>query len=93
MSGDEQKLASAGLPVLRDAGEIAAAMEISIGELRFLAFNRRTSVTTHYKRFTIAKKTGGRRTISAPISLQGRTASARPWLATWPGMPQTTLVL
>ena len=31
------------------------------------------------------------RTISDPILSHGRTTSAKPSLAMWPGMPQTTL--
>jgi retron-type reverse transcriptase len=49
------------------ATEIAAAMGISVGELRFLAFSRKTSHISHYIRFKIPKKTGGERLISAPM--------------------------
>jgi retron-type reverse transcriptase len=37
-----------------------------LGQLRFFAFAREVSTTTHYNRFTIPKRTGGERTISAP---------------------------
>jgi RNA-directed DNA polymerase len=55
------------LPVLDTANAIAAAIGISLSELRFLAFSRRTSTVSHYVRFQIAKKTGGQRLISAPM--------------------------
>jgi RNA-directed DNA polymerase len=55
------------LPILETAEEIATAMGISIGELRFLSFTRRVSTVSHYVRFKIAKKTGGERSISAPM--------------------------
>lgn len=42
-------------------------MGISIGQLRFLAFSRKTSTICHYIRFKIPKKIGGDRTISAPM--------------------------
>ncbi len=64
---DAPRLVSQGLPVLADAKALADAMEITVGELRFLAFSRSTSKQSHYQRFTIPKKTGGVRTISAPM--------------------------
>ncbi|NQU23657.1 MAG: RNA-directed DNA polymerase [Candidatus Nealsonbacteria bacterium] len=62
-----EKLQAAGLPVVATPDELAHAMGVSLGELRFLAFSRRTSTTTHYKRFFVPKKTGGQRLISAPM--------------------------
>jgi RNA-directed DNA polymerase len=53
---DLERLASYGLPAL-----------VSVGQLRFLAFSRRTSKVSHYIRFTIPKKSGGERLISAPM--------------------------
>jgi retron-type reverse transcriptase len=38
-----------------------------VGQLRFLAFDRKTSRISHYIRFKIPKKTGGERLISAPM--------------------------
>ena len=35
------------LPVLHTAAELAAAMQITVGQLRFLAFAREVSTTTH----------------------------------------------
>ena len=46
---------------------LADLLQTTIDELRFLAFNREVSKTTHYKRFYLAKKTGGQRLISAPM--------------------------
>ncbi|MGL5060635.1 MAG: reverse transcriptase family protein [Microcoleus sp.] len=59
------------------AAEIAAAMDISIGQLRFLAFDRKTSHISHYIRFKIPKKTGGERLISAPMP---RLKKAQHWI-------------
>lgn len=56
-----------GLPVLADAKALADAMGIALGELRFLAFNRKVASVNHYQRFTIPKKSGGERLISAPM--------------------------
>ncbi|PMB51098.1 RNA-dependent DNA polymerase [Fischerella thermalis CCMEE 5201] len=62
-----ERLQSYGLPILNTAEQIAAAMGISIGKLRFLAFDRKTSTVSHYIRFKMPKKTGGERLISAPM--------------------------
>nr|WP_249136514.1 reverse transcriptase family protein [Bradyrhizobium tropiciagri] len=56
-----------GLPPLADAKALADAMGVPLGELRFLAFNRKVSSVNHYQRFTIPKKSGGERLISAPM--------------------------
>lgn len=64
---DEEKLKAAGLPVYHDGLALAAAMGITIGKLRFLSFNRKVANVSHYKRFYIPKKSGGKRLISAPM--------------------------
>ncbi|MFX9209129.1 RNA-directed DNA polymerase, partial [Acinetobacter baumannii] len=46
---------------------LADAMGVPLGELRFLAFNRKVASVNHYQRFTIPKKSGGERLISAPM--------------------------
>lgn len=64
---DKEKLKSLGLPALDAAGHLAEAIGVTVSELRFLAFSRRVSTTTHYVRFEIPKKRGGSRQISAPM--------------------------
>jgi len=59
-------LRSHGLAEYNTAEEIAFAMGISLGKLRFLTTSRPTSSITHYLSFKISKKTGGQRVISAP---------------------------
>jgi retron-type reverse transcriptase len=66
-----------GLPPLADAPAIAAAMGVPVGELRFLAYARPTARVSHYARFSIPKKTGGQRLISAPMP---RLKYAQYWL-------------
>ena len=46
---------------------LAQAIGISLPELKFLSYHRSVSESTHYRRFAIAKKTGGQRWISAPM--------------------------
>lgn len=62
-----ERLKQNNLPVYSSVKELAKAMEISVNELRFLAFSRKNSKIRHYKQFKVAKKTGGFRLISAPM--------------------------
>jgi hypothetical protein len=75
--GDLERLQQQGLPLCNTADQIAALMGISIGQLRFLAFCRRTTPISHYIRFRIPKKTGGDRLISAPMP---RLKRAQYWI-------------
>ena len=76
-TGDADKLRGHGLPPLDHAEAIARAMGINLGELRWLAFGRRVSQTTHYQRFTVPKKTRGERLISAPMP---RLKAVQTWI-------------
>ena len=70
-------LARYDLPDLPDASALASAMGIGLAELRFLSYARPVSTVHHYKRFEIAKKTGGTRLISAPMP---RMKRAQYWI-------------
>lgn len=74
---DAAKLRQQGLPLLEGALDVATAMGVSVGELRFLAFSRKVSRVSHYQRFLIPKKTGGERLISAPMP---RLKEAQRWI-------------
>ncbi|MBA4146159.1 MAG: RNA-dependent DNA polymerase [Cytophaga sp.] len=76
---DLAKLTSLQLPVLQNAEDIALAMGIPVGQVRFLSFHRIVSKTTHYRHFYIPKKTGGKRLISTPMP---RLKSAQYWVLT-----------
>jgi retron-type reverse transcriptase len=56
---------------------LAQSMAITIGELRFLAYGRKVSKTSHYRRFLMPKKRGGHRLISAPMP---RLKQAQRWI-------------
>ncbi len=56
---------------------LAEAMEISIGELRFLSYGRKVAKVSHYHRFLMPKKRGGHRLISAPMP---RLKAAQHWI-------------
>lgn len=55
------------LPNFATVEALAQAMEVPVGELRFLTFHRKVSKLSHYKRFYMLKKSGGVRLISAPM--------------------------
>ena len=74
---DVESLRRYGLDHIGDIASLAKAMNVSVPLLRFLAFDRRTSRTTHYTRFGVKKKTGGVRTISAPMP---RLKHAQRWI-------------
>ncbi len=57
-----------GLPPWENARELAAAMELSLSELRWLTFHREVDTGSHYRSWTVPKRTGGERTITAPMA-------------------------
>lgn len=71
------KLTTYLLPPLQSIEELAKAMNTSVGMIRYLAYNRIVSKTSHYKRFYIPKKTGGKRLISTPMP---RLKQAQYWI-------------
>jgi retron-type reverse transcriptase len=74
---DRNLLENQDLPLLNTSADLATAMGISLGQLRFLAFNRKVSPISHYIRFKMPKKTGGERLISAPMP---KLKQAQSWL-------------
>ncbi len=77
VAGKDDRLRAAGLPIFHSALDLAGAMGLSVGALRFLCFARKTATVTHYVRFRIPKKTGGERLISAPMP---RLKKAQGWV-------------
>lgn len=76
-TADAARLTAQKLPVASTAAELAALMKLPLGQLRFLAFAREVSTTTHYRRFTIPKRNGSQRVISAP---RPRLKRAQRWI-------------
>ncbi len=74
---DAQRLQAQGLPLIHDPSQLADLMGLNLGQLRFLAYARRVSRTTHYRRYLLPKKTGGHRLISAPMP---RLKAAQSWI-------------
>lgn len=63
----EERAAENELPALDSAQQLAEALELSLPELRWLAFHRDAATTIHYRRFVIPKRDGSQRAIWAPL--------------------------
>jgi RNA-directed DNA polymerase len=74
--GDAARLRTAGLPVLATPAELAAALSLSVPQLRWLVFHAEVASRVHYVSFTVPKRTGGVRTLSAP---HRKLAAAQEW--------------
>jgi hypothetical protein len=74
---DKEKLEKYQLPLIHNTEELSKLMGISVGQIRFLSYNRIVSRTNHYKRFYLPKKTGGKRLISTPMP---RLKNAQYWI-------------
>lgn len=72
-----EKLEAAGLPVLSSPADLSAAMGVSIPRLRFLAFHSEAPTRVHYVYFSVPKKSGGTRVLSAPHTA---LANAQQWV-------------
>lgn len=77
LTSESERLVKWGLPNFSTHRDLAQAMEISVGELRFLSYGRKVSKLGHYRRFLMPKKRGGHRLISAPMP---RLKAAQHWL-------------
>ncbi len=64
--GNEQTLTELQLPIIRNAEDIANAMQLSMGKVSWLSYHRVTAKTDHYHRFQIPKRKGGFRSIASP---------------------------
>jgi hypothetical protein len=62
----EKKRQDNALPTLPDVAALAKALGLSVPRLRWLAFHRDVDTGTHYHRWTVPKRDGSPRLISAP---------------------------
>ena len=74
---DGDALKAKHLPVLATSKDLAMMLGVTLPQLRWLTFHRRGATLVHYRRYAIAKKTGGLRHISAPMP---RLAAAQRWV-------------
>ena len=65
-ASDAARLNQNGLPVLHQPVDLAQLLEITVPELAWLCYHREAAPIDHYSRFTIPKRSGGTRMISAP---------------------------
>ena len=72
-----EQLQQLQLPVLASPSDLAAALNLSIPRLRWLAFHSEAASITHYVRFQVLKKSGGMRELSAPHQ---DLAAAQQWV-------------
>jgi RNA-directed DNA polymerase len=76
-TSDAELLKRRNLPVLHTGRDVATAMGITLPSLRWLTYHRKSATLVHYHRYSIAKKTGGVRYISAP---KPALAKAQQWV-------------
>ncbi len=74
---DESRLAELGLPVMHTPADVAREMQLTIPQLRWLAFHTDVATRTHYVKFQVPKKSGGMRTLAAPHK---KLKSAQHWI-------------
>jgi retron-type reverse transcriptase len=63
---DEEQLARHALPLWKTEEDLAKALGLSLGELRFFSIHRECERADHYVTFAIPKRSGGERCIMAP---------------------------
>ena len=66
LAADEEQLKRYGLPAWKTEADIAAALSLTIGQLRHLSQHRQRETVPHYITFAIPKRSGGERLIHAP---------------------------
>jgi hypothetical protein len=66
LATDAEQLRRCGLPVCNDEGEWAAALGLTVKQLRHYSIHRQRETTPHYVMFAIRKRQGGQRIIHAP---------------------------
>ena len=58
IDGAEERAAENEIPAIDNPAQLAERLELSIPELRWLAYHREAAQHIHYQRFTIAKRDG-----------------------------------
>lgn len=66
------------VPELKDVAALAKALNLPVPRLRWLVYHREVDTGTHYHRWTVPKRSGGQRLISAP---KPDLKAAQKWIA------------
>jgi RNA-directed DNA polymerase len=66
LATDETQLKRYDLPVWKTEEDVAAALSLSVGQLRHMSQHRYRETVSHYITFAIPKRSGGERLIHAP---------------------------
>ena len=72
-----ERLQANELPVLSTPADVAEVLELSIPRLRWLAWHSEAPTRVHYFHFSVPKKSGGQRQLSAP---HRDLAAAQQWI-------------
>lgn len=75
--GDPAQLLALGLPYVQTAADLAELIGVTEEQLAWLTYHRGAAAVDHYHRFTIPKRSGGVRIISAP---KRRLRVAQQWV-------------
>jgi RNA-directed DNA polymerase len=67
VKGRDEVAEKNGLPPWETARELAAAMDVSLSTLRWMTFHRDVDTGSHYRSWKVPKRSGGERTITAPL--------------------------
>lgn len=77
LANAEERAAENELPALDKPAQLAEALGLSIGQLRWLAYHRDAATQVHYRPFTIPKRDGSKRQIWAPLP---KLKAAQRWI-------------
>lgn len=66
LTTDPEQLRRYGLPVWNNEDELAAALGLTVKQLRHYSIHRQRETTPHYVAFAVRKRSGGQRVIHAP---------------------------
>ncbi|HYV44296.1 MAG TPA: reverse transcriptase family protein [Myxococcaceae bacterium] len=72
-----ERLQQLGLPLMSTPKDVAAALKISVKQLRWLAYHSEAVAKPHYVRFEVKKRSGGMRALAAPMP---KLAVAQEWI-------------
>jgi RNA-directed DNA polymerase len=74
---DTDTLRAADLPIMHAPVDLAVALGLPIGKLRWLCYHTEVATRIHYVQFEVTKKSGGMRMLSAP---HRTLAAAQQWI-------------